>query len=264
MTLTVQRGTDDAVRPRDHPRRRPAAGGRQRGPRRRDRRLRPADRLLRRRRGRAPATPWRPHVKAGRTKLILDLRGNPGGFVTPPGRSPASSSARASSSGSRTRRAQVATDALARRRRDEPGHPRRLPHRRRQRLGERDRRGRAPGHRAGDARRPDVVRQGHRPAVAGADRRGRGVQAHDRPLADPGQALDPRRRADPGRRGRDPGRPARRRRTRRSTRRSRCSARTALSARPPAAPPDADAAPSACTASAHQVRFPGTKGGDVQ
>ena len=46
------------------------------------------------------------------------------------------------------------------------------------------------------ARRPAVVRQGDRPAVAGAERRGRGVQADDRALADPGQALDPQGRAD--------------------------------------------------------------------
>ena len=39
------------------------------------------------------------------------------------------------------------------------------------------------------------VRQGNDPAVAGADRRGRGVQADRRPLADAGQALDQRHAA---------------------------------------------------------------------
>ena len=43
--------------------------------------------------------------------------------------------------------------------------------------------------------------KGTDPAVAGADRRGRGVQADRRPLADAGQALDQRHRPDPGRRG---------------------------------------------------------------
>ena len=134
-----------------------------------------------------------------------------------------------------------------------------VPDRRRQRLGERDRRGRPPGLQACDPRRPDVVRQGHRPAVAGAQRRGRGVQTHDRALADAGQALDPRDRAHSRRGGRDPGRPARRRGpdarqgprgARRDGRRGTC-----------VPPPDPRAS---CTTSAHQVRFLGTKGGDVQ
>ena len=72
------------------------------------------------------------------------------------------------------------------------------------------------------ARRPAVVRQGHRPAVAGAERRGRRVQADDRALADPGQALDPRHRPDAGCRRDRCRRRSRPAATRRSTRRSRC------------------------------------------
>ena len=51
---------------------------------------------------------------------------------------------------------------------------------------------------------------------------GSGAQAHDREVADAGQALDPPRRDHPGRRGGDAGRRRRRARTRCSTRRSAC------------------------------------------
>ena len=66
----------------DHPRRRPDQGGREQGAGRRHRRLHPARRVLRR--GRRPGRRGaaRTHLAAGRTKLILDLRGNPGGYVT--------------------------------------------------------------------------------------------------------------------------------------------------------------------------------------
>ncbi len=145
------------------------------------------------------------HIDAGRTKLILDLRGNPGGFVTA-ARSVASDFIadgvifwEQDADGKQT-----PTSADVRRRRDQRRPDRHLPHRCRQRVGQRDRRRRPPGHEAGEARRPAVVRQGHRPAVAGARRRQR-VQADDRPLADTRQALDPRRRPDPGRRRDDPG-----------------------------------------------------------
>ena len=137
----------------------------------------------------------RAHLAAGRTKLILDLRGNPGGYVTA-ARKIASqfiaSGVRLLGAG---RQGQPGPDRCAgRRRRDEPEHPGRGPHRWRQRVGQRDRRRRPPGLEAGDARRPAVVRQGDRPGVAGADRRGRRVQADHRPLAHARQALDPQGR----------------------------------------------------------------------
>ena len=47
----------------------------------------------------------RPHLDKGITKIVLDLRGNPGGFVTDARTSPATSSPRARSSGARTRTA---------------------------------------------------------------------------------------------------------------------------------------------------------------
>ena len=150
----------------------------------------------------------RAHVDAKRTKLILDLRGNPGGYVT---------AARAVASqfiasgpvfweqdavGRPGRHGRA-----ARRRRHERRPPDRVPHRRRQRLGQRDRGRRPAGHGTGAARRPDVVRQGNRPAMAGADRRGRCVPPDRGPLADPEQALDPRRGAGAGRPGRGPDGP---------------------------------------------------------
>ena len=144
------------------------------------------------------------HVDAGRTKLILDLRGNPGGFVTA-ARSVASDfmadgvvfweqDANGKQEATTVQAGGVATD---------PEADDRVPHRRRQRVGQRDRRWRPPGQQAGHAHRPAVVRQGHRPAVAGARRRQR-VQADDRALADAGQALDPQGGPHPGRRRHDP------------------------------------------------------------
>ena len=193
--------------PRHHPRRRPGQGGQQQGARRRHRRLHrlagfsdaAADQVV---------AALREQLAAGRTKLILDLRGNPGGYVTA-ARKVASqfigsgpvfweqdaagnqvADQRADRTASRrTRRCRSSSSSTAAARRparSSPAHSR---------------------TRAGDAGRPAVVRQGHRPAVAGADRRGRGVQADDRPLADAGQALDPQDRAHAGRR-RDPAEPA--------------------------------------------------------
>ena len=114
----------------------------------------------------ALATTWPP----GRTKLILDLRGNPGGFVTA-ARKVASQfiGVGRRSSGSRTRTGnQTPTDALADGVATDPDIQLVVPDRRRERVGQRDRGRRAPGRRAGDARRPAVVRQGDRPAMAGA------------------------------------------------------------------------------------------------
>ena len=100
-----------------------------------------------------------------------------------------------------------------------------VPHRPWHRVGQRDRRRRAPGHAAGRrSSAQTLVRQGHRPAVAGAGRRGRRRSASRSPVADAGQALDPRCRHRAGRRGRRPGRRACRARTRCSTGRSTCSA----------------------------------------
>ncbi len=143
------------------------------------------------------------HVAAGRTSLILDLRGDPGGFVTA-ARSVASEFIGAGTDllGAGRERRPARDPGPAGRRRDGPEAADRLPHRRRERLGERDRGGCPPGLEAGHAGRPDLVRQGHRAALDRAHRRGRRGQAHDRPVADAGQALDPRGRADAGRRRR--------------------------------------------------------------
>ena len=145
-------------------------------------------------------------LDAGRKKIILDLRGNPGGYVTaarqiasefigdgplfweedadgPAGRRPT------------PRRAALATSDDVQRRR---------PRRPRHRLGQRDRRGRAPGPGPGDARRRDDVRQGHRPAVDRAPGQRR-AQADDRQVADARQALDPPGRDRAGRRRGDAG-----------------------------------------------------------
>ena len=142
------------------------------------------------------------HLDADRTKLILDLRGNPGGFVT------AARKIASQFIGSGpifweqdAKGGQVPTDALGDGVATSADLAGRRAHRRWDGIGERDRGGRTPGHKAGDARRPAVVRQGDRAAVAGTDRRGRCVQADHRPLVDPGQALDPQGRAHTGRRG---------------------------------------------------------------
>ena len=147
-----------------------------------------------------PSSQARPRARTStpdRTKLILDLRGNPGGYVTA-ARDVASQFIASGpvfweqdADGRADRRPTRSPAAPPRTRRSEVV----CLDRRRQRVGQRDRRRGAPGHRPGDARRPDDVRQGHRPAVAGADRRGRRVPADHRPLADARQALDPRRRA---------------------------------------------------------------------
>ena len=114
--------------------------------------------------------------------------------------------------------------------------------------------------RPGDARRPDVVRQGHRPAVAGAARRGRRVPADDRPLADAGQALDPRRRARPRTSSSTlPGPAARPEPTRPSTRRSSCSMRRRSA---PAAPRGRLTAGRAGAALLRSIRASGTVPGN--
>ena len=158
-------------------------------------------------------------------KLILDLRGNPGGYVTAARKVASQFIGRARSSGRRTRRAtRSPTDALA-------GG---VATDRTSQVVVLIDGGSASASEivAGalqDTKRATlvgqtVVRQGHGPAVAGAARRRRRIQADDRQVADAGQALDPQGRADAGRR-RDAARAGPRRRpTRCWTRRSRCSA----------------------------------------
>ena len=141
-------------------------------------------------------------IDAGRKKIILDLRGNPGGYVTAArqiasefiGTGPLFWEEDADGR-------QVQTDASSGGLATSDEIERRRPRRSRQRLGQRDRRGRAPGPAPGHARRRDDVRQGHRPAVDRAPGQRR-AQAHDRQVADARQALDPpgRDRAG-GRRG---------------------------------------------------------------
>ena len=139
------------------------------------------------------------HVKAGRTKLILDLRGNLGGYVT------AARKVASQFIGSGVifweqdaAGDQVATNALA----DGVATAANLrivvPDQQLERLRQRDRRRGAPGQQARDAHRPDLLREGDRPAMAGAHRSGWRVQADGRPLAHPEQALDPRQGPHPG------------------------------------------------------------------
>ena len=157
----------------------------------------------------------------GVTKFIVDLRDNPGGFVTA-ARSIASQFIEAGPDllGGGRRRDAGGDERRAGRGGDEPGHPGGGPRQRRQRLGERDRRRGAPGHEARHARRRDDVRQGHDPAVGRPDGRVGRLPPHDRQVADARQALDPRhgpdaRRRRPGRRA-----PAPASRDRRATRTS--------------------------------------------
>ena len=208
--LTIERGDDRAVRPGDHPRRHPAAGGRRARTSPTARRLHPAHRLLRQRGATQFHDALQADLEAGRTKIILDLRGNPGGYVTA-ARSIASEFIGTApifweqdADGD-----QIETDADGRRRRDRPGHPARRPRRPRQRVGERDRGGRAPGHRAGDARRRDVVRQGHGPAVARAAGNGGAFKLTIAKWLTPDKRWIHHVGLDPGRRGR-PSRTARR------------------------------------------------------
>ena len=161
-------------------------------------------------------------VDAGRTKIILDLRGNPGGYVTAARQITSEFIGSGRCSGRRTPTATRSRPSDVRRRRDLRRHRARRPRRPRQRLGERDRRGGASGSPSGDARRRDDVRQGHRSAVDRAPGQRR-AEADDRQVADARQALDPPRRDRPEVAVPAPEQHERRTRTRRSTGRSSCS-----------------------------------------
>jgi carboxyl-terminal processing protease len=87
----------------------------------------------------------RPTSTAGKKKIILDLRGNPGGYVTRRARIASEFIAAARSSGSRTPTAPDRDDATRRGGLATRRHQARRPRRQGQRLGQRDRRGRAPG-----------------------------------------------------------------------------------------------------------------------
>ena len=94
------------------------------------------------------------HVAAGQKKIILDLRGNPGGYVTA-ARKIASQFIGSGvvfweqdAAGN-----QVATDALSGGVATDPAIRLVVLDRRRERVGQRDRRGRPAGHRARDAHR---------------------------------------------------------------------------------------------------------------
>ena len=136
------------------------------------------------------------HLAAGRTKLILDVRGNPGGYVTAARKIASQFIASGPVFWEQDAQGnQVATEALG----DgvataadvdvvvliDGGSA----------SASEIVAGALQDTERATARRPAVVRQGHRPAVAGAERRGRCLQADHRPLADPEQALDQRHRA---------------------------------------------------------------------
>ena len=101
--------------------------------------------------------------------------------------------------GGKRRRDADRDGCLTRRRRHGPRDPGRRARQQGQRLGERDRLRGAPGHEARHAGRRDDVRQGHHPAVGGPHRQLGRVPAHDRQVADAGEALDRPDGPHPGR-----------------------------------------------------------------
>ena len=204
----------------------------------------------------------RPTSRRGEQKLIVDLRGNPGGFVTA-ARDIASQfladgpifwqeDADGNLIETVAKPGGAATD---------PSIQLVAPRRRRLRVRVRDRRRRAPRPRPGDARRHEDLRQGHGPAVDAARGRQRRLPAHDRQVADAGQDVDPRH-GHRARRRRRPTRPPRPATIRCSTPASRCSATSPTGPRssdPPrrasarlvqASPPHE---PTACTRAPHRV-----------
>ena len=151
-------------------------------------------------------------VERGQRALIVDLRGNPGGYVTA-ARDIASQFLadgpifwQEYADGSL-----VETVALPGGAATDPSIKVVALDRRRVRVRVRDRRRRPPRPGPRDARRDDDVRQGDRPAVDAARGRPRRVPAHDRQVADAGQGVDPRHRHRARRRGGPDGRLARRR-----------------------------------------------------
>ncbi len=211
----------------------------------------------------------RAHLDADRTRLILDLRGNPGGYVT------AARQVASQFIGSGVlfyeqdaAGTQVPTEALAGGAATNPSitvvclidggsaSASEIV------AGALQDSGRATIVGA------DLVREGHRPAVAGAHGRGWRVPPHDRPLADARQALDPRRRHRARRRRHDPRRPSRG---------CRPDPRSCPGGPGRGGDPDRLAPPGgltrcaarvrtghSCARTRHRVRFLGTKGGDVQ
>ena len=143
----------------------------------------------------------RKHLDAGSKKLILDLRGNPGGYVTA-ARDIASEFIadgvlfyEEDATGD-----QVATDAVPGGIATDPSITLVVLIDEGSASASEIVAGALQGSRAGDAGGRDELRQGHRPAVAGAAGRGRRVPPHGRPLAHPRQDVDPRRRHQPRRR----------------------------------------------------------------
>ena len=201
-------GDDDPFELRDRPRRHPGARGRIA---RAASTARSATSTSEGFSDRAADGPRRPPSRrmstpAGR-KLILDLRGNPGGYVT---------AARAVASqfiasgpifweqdakGGRDRRPTAIPGGV----RDGSGDPLVCLIDRGSASASEIVAGGAPGQRPGDARRAALVRQGHGPAMAGARRRGRGIPVDHREVADAGQALDPQHRHRAGRHRRGAG-----------------------------------------------------------
>ena len=208
VVLSIERGSGRPVRRPDRPRRHRPEGGHHEGPR---------DGAV----GYIRVTGFsdnsasqfhdalKADLDAGKKKIVLDLRGNPGGYVT---------AARQIASASSSPSGPIFWEQDAER---QPGRDRRS-----RRAASRPDptiqlvvlvdKGSASAseivagalqdrHRA-HARRRDDVRQGHGPAVDRAPGQRR-AEADDRQVADAGQALDPPRRAHPGRPGRD-ARPA--------------------------------------------------------
>ena len=106
-------------------------------------------------------------LAAGRTKLILDLRGNPGGYVTAARKIASQFIGSGVDLLGAGRERQPDPDRCAdRRRRHGPQREARRPDRRRERLRQRDRRRGAPGHRSG---RPSSAsnRSGRGPSSSG-------------------------------------------------------------------------------------------------
>ena len=149
-------------------------------------------------------------LAAGQKNVILDLRGNLGGYVAGrrPDRQPVHRLGRSSS----TSRTPAATQQKITARPERPGHgplgPGGRAGRRQHGLGGGDPRRRAAVPRPSQADRRQDVRQGRRPGVAAAAQQLRRHPPDRRPLADPGQGLDPGQGPPAGHRRSAPTAPA--------------------------------------------------------